>query len=546
MTDGPLPVDAVEAMTATKVGCFVWEPSTDRFTLDSCGLAVFDLTAEEFDGRAPDLVQRIPEDEVDRLIRLVADIQAGRRDSYSSYFRIQCRDGSRRWTHTQGQLIRDPDGVPLRVVGVVRDATQELTHSAQRLVAEDDLNRREEAVLEVTRALADALGVDDVVAVLTDRNMLRRLGTDGISLGIVDQGRMRIVGAVGPTHKLVLELQRKARLAEPWPLNDAVRTGKAQFFASRDRFLSRYPNLTDFLNGSTVTAAAFLPLVAHGQPIGAMGLLYQGRSSFSTEERTLLTALSSGIAQSLQRAMLVDQAREIAAGLQNAMLPRHIPAVPGGGIAVRYRTARAGTEIGGDWYDALLLPDRSVGISIGDVQGHDTEAAAIMGQLRIAMTAYAAEGHPVEAVLDRASAFLRDLDADRFATCLYAQVTLATGAVQVANAGQLCPTVRHKDGRVEQVAIEASPPLGLPPGMFPGGYPRLGFRLEPGDTLLLCSDGLVERSGEDLDQGMARVAGAFAAGPEDLEQLADHLMRMLAERLDSEDDAALLLLRRDG
>lgn len=540
----PLLVSTVEAMAATRVGCFAWEPSTGRFTLDPCGLAVFELTAAEFDGRAADLSRCIPEDEVDRLVQLVADIGSGHCDTFSSYFRISCRDGSRRWTHTQGRLVRDADGGPLRVVGLVRDATQELVHSSGRLVAENDLRRREDAVREVTQALADALSVEDVVTVLTGRHSMGRLGTDGISLGIMDQGRLRIVGVVGPSGELVRQLQR-ARLAEPWPLNDAVRTGEPLFFTSREGFLLRYPRLADFLRGTEITAAAFLPLIAHGQPIGAMGLLYQDRHSFSVEERTLLTALSSGIAQSLQRAMLVDQAREIAAGLQNAMLPRHIPGVPGGGIAVRYRTARVGTSIGGDWYDAVSLPDRSVGVAIGDVQGHDTEAAAIMGQLRIAMTAYASEGHTPEAVLNRASVFLRELDVDRFATCLYAHAALATGRVLVSNAGHLPPCVRHADGTVEWIRVEAGPPLGLPEEWGVSRYACTEFELAPGDTLLLFSDGLVERAGEDLDAGTARLAAALSGGPGGLEELADHLMLVLAERLESEDDAAFLLLRRD-
>ena len=544
MAEDSLRVSSTEAMAATGVGCFVWEPATGRFVLDPCGLAVFDLRPDEYDGRAVGLGRRIPPDEIDRLLLLVSDIKAGRRDSYSSYFRIRRRDGSQRWTHTQGQLIRDEHGAPARVVGVVRDATQELSHSAERLVAEHELRRREDTTREITQALAEALSVDDVVAVLTGRHSMRRLHTQGISLGVMDQGRLRIVGAVGPTDLLVRDLQQ-ARLAEPWPLNDAVRSGAPLFFTSRERFLRRYPKMARFLEGSSVTAGAFLPLIAHGRTIGAMGLLYEGRRAFSIEDRTLLTALCSGIAQSLQRAMLVEQAREIAAGLQSAMLPRHIPEPPGGRIAVRYRTARAGTLIGGDWYDALVLPDQSLGIAIGDVQGHDTEAAAIMGQLRIAMTAYATEAHPVEVVLDRASDFLRDLDAERFATCLYAHVDLVTGAVRAANAGHPCPCVRHADGTVERLDVPAGPPLGLPAGLSTPGYRRTDFRLAPGDTLLLCSDGLVERSDEDPDEGTARLLEALRTGPPEVDRLADHLMDTLAERLDSEDDAALLLLQRD-
>ncbi|MDH6108985.1 serine phosphatase RsbU (regulator of sigma subunit) [Kitasatospora sp. MAP12-15] len=546
MSEVPAPhVDPLEAMAATGIGCFEWDPATGRFTLDAGGLAVFDLRPSEYDGTAADLAQRIPVEYETQLFSLVEDIIAGRSDSYSSYFKIQRRDGTLRWTHTQGQVVHDPGRPGIRVVGVVRDATRELTHSALRLLAEDDRRRQEDELREVAQALGEALTVEDVVGVLTGDQSMRRLGVQGITLGVVDQGRVRLVGAVGEVNVRVREVQR-ARLSEPWPLNDAVRSGEPLFFTSRSVFLRHYPVLTPYVGDSHATAAAFLPLIAQGRPIGAIALVYEGKRGFSSEDRTLLTALSSAIAQSLQRAMLVDQSREIAAGLQSAMLPRRLPSVPGGKLAVRYRTARVGTWIGGDWYDAVPLAGGAVGVAIGDVQGHDTEAAAVMGQLRIAMTAYAAEGHSSESVLKRASAFLTELHADRFATCLYAQVSMATGEVRAANAGHLPPLVRHADGTVERIEVAGGPPLGLPAEWGPVTYPRTTFRLAAGDTLLLYSDGLVERPGEDLDQGLDRLAEVFAAGPTRLSKLADHVRDTLSERLDAEDDAALLLLHRDA
>ncbi len=145
-------------------------------------------------------------------------------------------------------------------------------------------------------------------------------------------------------------------------------------------------------------------------------------------------ALGTSIAQSLQRAMLYEQEHDLAEGLQQAMLPRRIPAVPGAQVAVRYRSARLGRDIGGDWYDLIPLPGGRVGAVIGDVQGHDTHAAAVMGQLRIVLRAYAAEGHSPATVMARASVFLHELDTDRFATCTYAEADLTTGVVQVVRA----------------------------------------------------------------------------------------------------------------
>jgi serine phosphatase RsbU (regulator of sigma subunit) len=354
-----------------------------------------------------------------------------------------------------------------------------------------------------------------------------------------------VVGAVGRIPAGAQQL-RRSRLTDPYPLNDVVRSGEPAFYTSQAAFLRQYPDLAQLVgNNPTATAAAFLPLVAQGRPIGVLGLIYEGRRTFSIEDRTLLTALTGAIAQSLQRAMLVDQSREIAAGLQSAMLPRRLPALRGGALAVRYRTARVGTWIGGDWYDAVPLADDAVGVAIGDVQGHDTEAAAIMGQLRIAMTAYAAEGHSAASVLARASAFLADLPADRFATCLYGQVALGTGETWLVNAGHLPPLVRRADGRVLRLDLPTGLPLGLPDDWGRSGYPATRFRLEHGDTLLFFTDGLVERPGEDLEVGLERLAEVFAAGPAQLPALADHVRDTLGDRLEAEDDAALLLLQRD-
>ncbi|MCC9310625.1 SpoIIE family protein phosphatase [Kitasatospora sp. RB6PN24] len=541
-TPGPrAPLDRLQAITANRIGCFEWDPAGGRFTLDETGLAVFDLRPEEYEGTTAGLNQRMPVEEVMRLHRLLEDIRAGRSESYSSYVRIRLRDGATRWTHMQGQAVHDPD---LRVLGVVRDATTELAHSAMRLMAEDDRQRQQAALREVVEALGEALTVADVVSVLTGDQSRRRLGAQGISLGVVDHGRLRMVGAIGPLPAGAQAL-RRARLTDPWPLNDVVRSGEPAFYTSRAAFLRQYPDMAELVGTSTATAAAFLPLVAQGRPIGAMALIYAGRRSFSIEERTLLTALTGAIAQSLQRAMLVDQSREIAAGLQSAMLPRRLPVLRGGALAVRYRTSRVGTWIGGDWYDAVVLAEDAVGVAIGDVQGHDTEAAAIMGQLRIAMTAYASEGHSAASVLARASTFLADLPADRFATCLYAQVALATGETWLVNAGHLPPLVRRADGSVLRLDLPTGLPLGLPSDWGAGGYPASVFRLGHGDTMLLYTDGLVERPGEDLERGLARLADVFAAGPAQLSALADHVRDTLGERLEAEDDAALLLLHRD-
>jgi anti-sigma regulatory factor (Ser/Thr protein kinase) len=251
--------------------------------------------------------------------------------------------------------------------------------------------------------------------------------------------------------------------------------------------------------------------------------------------------------------MFYEQEMDLAQGLQQAMLPRTIPSVPGADLAVRYRAATIGgslgRDIGGDWYDLIPLPGSTpsggnrVGAVIGDVQGHDTHAAAVMGQLRIVLRAYAAEGHPPATVMARASVFLDELDTDRFATCLYAEADLSTGVIQVVRAGHLDPLVRRTDGSCRRVLVPGGLPLGLSAEFGRLDYPVGTMELDPGDTLLLCTDGLVEQPGTDLDEGVENLSALITAGPDDVRGLADLLIDVAEER-GGDDDVALLLLRR--
>jgi anti-sigma regulatory factor (Ser/Thr protein kinase) len=168
-----------------------------------------------------------------------------------------------------------------------------------------------------------------------------------------------------------------------------------------------------------------------------------------------------------------------------------------------------------------------------------------MGQLRIVLRAYAAEGHTPATVMARASVFLHELDTDRFATCLYAEADLATGVVQVVRAGHIDPLVRHTDGSCRRVPVPGGLPLGLSAEFGRLEYPVGTLELDPGNTLLLCTDGLVEQPGADLDEGVHTLTALIASGPDDVRHLADCLIDVAEER-GGDDDVALLLLRRRG
>lgn len=314
-------------------------------------------------------------------------------NSYSVHFQMPMEDGTHQWTHVQARILRSEDGRAHRVIGVVRDATAEVTHSAFVL----DLEKRQPASDEHRRTHNDG----DVTR--GDRGRRHRgahrsgglvgIGADGLALGLVENSALKIIALSGDSVEVLAGLGA-GPLDATLPLGDTILSGRPRFITSLGALVQRYPALEPHIGELKFRAVAYLPLIAQARPLGGLALFYRERTAFSADERILCLGLAAIVAQSLQRAILFDEEREFATGLQSAMLPRRIQEIEGGEIAVRYHSAWSGREVGGDWYDVVTLPRGRIGVAVGDVQGHDTHAAAIMGQLRIALRAYAAEGHP--------------------------------------------------------------------------------------------------------------------------------------------------------
>ncbi|MGW7041824.1 SpoIIE family protein phosphatase [Streptomyces avermitilis] len=542
--DWPAHPDPILALN--RMGSFDWDLDTGLMHMDAQAHEIFDVRPDEYEGHPETLSDRVPAPEARRLDALVSRALKDGSENYGAYFRLRRRDGSLCWTHTQGYIRRDEAGRPRRIIGIVRDATEELRESEARQEARgrDEVRRQQTNVVQaITAALAHARTVQDVIDVLKDTHGLTYLGATSLVMGLVEAGRIRLV-AEGPAGSFVPGTL-VTRIDEKYPMSEAVRTLRPIFIESPEEFADRYPILWPNITELNITSSAYLPLIVQARPIGAMGLLYNDRRGFTPEERNVLVALGSSIAQSLQRAMFYEQEKDLAQGLQQAMLPRSIPSVPGADVAVRYRSAKIGRDIGGDWYDLIPLPGGRVGAVIGDVQGHDTHAAAVMGQLRIVLRAYAAEGHTPATVMARASVFLHELDTDRFATCLYAEADLSTGVMQLVRAGHIDPLVRRMDGTCRRLPVQGGLPLGLSAEFSRLEYPVDTVELDPGETLLLCTDGLVEQPGADLDEGMQTLLELLRSGPDDVRDLADLLIDVAEER-GGDDDVALLLMRRQG
>jgi PAS domain S-box-containing protein len=246
-----------------------------------------------------------------------------------------------------------------------------------------------------------------------------------------------------------------------------------------------------------------------------------------------------GTVQDITEEKQARREHDIAATLQRSLLPEQLPEIPGVTLAVRYVPATTGMEIGGDWYDVVPLSDGSVGLAIGDVAGHGLRAAATMGQLRMALRAYALEGNEPGQVVRRVRELVRRLIPSEMATLLYLVLDPDAMSITFSNAGHLPPLV-IADGEAYYLEGGLAPPLGAAP--HPGDAAEATAQLEPDSTLVLFTDGLVERRGVSLRHGLDQLSEEARVAPSDLESMCDHL---LASLLGAEvfDDVAMLALR---
>ncbi|MFB7248981.1 serine/threonine protein phosphatase [Streptomyces populi] len=256
----------------------------------------------------------------------------------------------------------------------------------------------------------------------------------------------------------------------------------------------------------------------------------------------LLARLGSLTAQARERAQFQRSQVELAIALQRGMLPGDLPSAPGFDVAVEYAPACHGLNVGGDWYDAFELPDGRIGLSIGDVQGHNIEAAAFMGQVRVGLRALASvTGDPGE-LLERTNDLILSIGSDLFATCTFMRLDPVTGVLESARAGHIPCVWATADGKSGVTDDEGGPPLGIGAGTR---YPVTRHRLTTGGVFVLLTDGVVEGPAMDVDDGLdqvVRLAGVAVGAGLSAGSLAAAVIKG-AEGVGHEDDAAVLVVR---
>ncbi|OKK03935.1 PAS sensor protein [Streptomyces sp. CB03234] len=438
------------------------------------------------------------------------------------------------------ELHPDATGISVRITpaAAAPDRGDEAPVAAPEHTAHSPLPSRATALyhlMHLAATLTEAVGVQDVVDQAADQ-ITPALGAHALALLTTEDGRLRVVGHRGYTADAMARFD-SAPLTSDTPAAHVLTSGTPLFFGSREELARDYPSA--FVLDSEGAAWAFLPLIASGRPVGSLIVAYDRPRPFHPGERAILTSLAGLIAQALDRARLYDSKHELAHRLQAGLLPHTLPHIPGLEVAARYLPAGHGMGIGGDFYDLIRLSGTTAAATIGDVQGHNVEAAALMGQVRAAV--HASAGAPPGEVLARTNRLLTDLDPGLFTSCLYAHIDLRHHRALLATAGHPPPLVRHPDGHTQV--------LDLPPGLLLGidpaaDYPTAGVTLPIGTVLALYTDGLVEAPGVDIDDATAELAGKLAEGEAlSMDGLADTLIGHAHGSAPRDDDIALLLLR---
>jgi DNA-binding response OmpR family regulator len=254
------------------------------------------------------------------------------------------------------------------------------------------------------------------------------------------------------------------------------------------------------------------------------------------EGASVLALFGQTVMSAMNTARLFDEEHDLALTLQRSMLPRTLPYVPGLELAVRYTPAGDRAEIGGDFYEVVKLDDQLI-VAVGDVGGHSLHAATVMGELRHATRAYIAEGHGPAGVLDRLNHFIARLIPGEIATMCLLSIDVATGRTRLSNAGHPPPLLRGRDG--VRLITGRSPLLGI----VVRPATEVEFVLEPDDTVVLYTDGLIETRSEALDESLARLIDAAASVERDLEAFATRLLADVGPAAPA-DDIAMVVVRR--
>jgi serine phosphatase RsbU (regulator of sigma subunit)/PAS domain-containing protein len=472
---------------------------------------------------------------LDRCVEVLRSGEAWQRE-------VRSEDGGQTWEIKISRADVDHVAVSFR------DVTEWVQQ--QQLISYGEITARQAAertaaLQKLTAALAAATTPAEVYAVIV--SLVRpSAGGTGLVVLLKDEGRLTVHDATGYERE-VIERLHGLPLTHSYPATEVVRTGQPRYLSTRAEFDAAQAHLPDPVPAGDRHAWAFLPMASAGVVIGVLVIGYRDARKFDEAEREVLMAFSGLSAQALQRALLFEAQRSIAADLQQALLPAVLPALRGARHAVRYLPWTHGAEVGGDWYDVIPLGPDAVAVVIGDVAGHSPNAAAIMGQIRNALRAYAADGHSPTGVMDRVNRMMLQVEPDSVASCCYLEVHLVEGTATGVIAGHP-PPVLYSAGAARPLPLRIGPPLGVD---AEAAYVDTSFLLPGGSALVLYTDGLVEDRRYDIDRGIADLCAAVTAAVSgsptlDPDAVVEKILSAGVGPFPRSDDVAILALTIDG
>lgn len=436
--------------------------------------------------------------------------------------------------------FRPPRGLDDRDLSLARTLARHCTQALERArlyEAESHARERAERLTARLRRLqtvvdATFLGgsLEHLIHELIER-LREALGSDTVSLLTVDEEDALVVrdavGFDGPIEtRVAFGAGFAGRIAE-------TQTSLVVPDVSKITLVSRYHH------AAGIVSLAGEPLTVDGRTIGVLEVGSRTPREFDREDLVLLRLVANRAAVVIERARIHEREHEIAEILQRSLLPERLPDIEGIESTARYVAGSVGVTVGGDWYDVFELADGSVGIVVGDVVGHGVRAATAMSRLRNALRAYASEGFRPADTLARLNRLACESGDEIFATVVYALVTPSRTHLCLSSAGHPPPLLRQPDGDVRLLEGGRSLPIGATRDTE---YPQLELTVAPGSDLVLYTDGLVERRGESIDVGIARLMDLVGRADGPIDRLADQVISAL-ETASHTDDVALVAIR---
>jgi PAS domain S-box-containing protein len=474
--------------------------------------------------------------------------------TFDSRYRVRTKSGSYRHYDVRAVPI-ERDGKIIEWVGASTDVTGQREAEEMRGRLTEQLSAaalRTVRLQQATSMLAEAITVKQVVEVITEVGR-SAIGAERSAVAMLDPERLRLrtINLAGlpdgpglPTGHTPLDV--------PSVMTAAILARRPLLLESPDdlrRHFGDQANVDLFLQHTDEQAWVGLPLLSSGAPLGALRFSFTRPRKITDEERVFLEALAGQCALALERASLFEREHTTAETLQRSLLPDSLPTVPGIILEAKYLPVTRNMEIGGDWYDAFRLPDGKLAVAAGDVMGKGLTAAAGMGRVRNALRALALTD-------PRPAAVLAGLDRLFIATELEEQVTTVaylvldplTGEGMAGSAGHLPPLLLSVDAPPHLDQAVAGTPLG-----WASPRQQYAFRLPPGHTAVLYSDGLVENRRRGLDAGLDELVAVAAQTPADAVENPARLLEYLVERMltgyEQDDDVTVLVVhspRRDA